>query len=584
MAVRNYLYGCRRPSDAYVNRIIVELDRMNRYRNALVSIELKRRKTIKEAARLVSPEWANAVDKATALEEQVVEVLAARRAANQSSRKIVKNQDDLGELRKQLNAARAEEKTLRSTAYKLADKEIKAANEQSYDEVRDKRADSNLYWGNYLLVENNAEEFRRGAPPRYTSFTGEGSIGIQIQNGLAAEEVVDATNTRLMIVRRDPPKIVTKNGIELPVSQHPERFREVWLRIGSVPGSRAPEWVCLPVIWSRDLPPDSKIKWAKIQRKFVGGKERWSLVLTIDVPDQFLQQDVAKSGACGIDVGYRVMSDGSQRVAVAYGDDDQLHELRLSVGMVQEWHKCQDIRSIRDINFNTIRTQLQSWLKSHDDLPSWFTEIISNVYSWKSTQRLSKFVFDWNRYWPHIKDEDSILPVLLEWRDREEHLHQYEANLRDQLLARRKHLYRNWVAMLRRRYQLCYIEHMDLRNAIHDTLRPEEEQSVTSTQRAAAAFASISELRNAIKNSGMNVVEINPFNTTATCHACNNVTAINARATLWYECEYCDTRWDQDVNAARNILSGGKSGQIDKTKPRSKKVSRKERYSRSKSK
>lgn len=580
MATRNYKYGCRNPNNAVTRRIITELERMNAYRNQLVTIELERRESLKLAAREASPQWAEAFDKAESLDAEVEKLLAKRRAANQAVRGIA-NDDAvlvlLAEARKQLIAARAAEKVLRAEAYKLAGDKTAAINDLSYEKIRAARAASNLYWGNYLLVENSAEEFRRGAPPKYRRFTGEGSIGVQLQGGASEDEVVESSNTRLRVVRRDPPKIVSKKGVELKVSTHPERYREVWMRIGSLATQRDPEWVRVPMIWHRDLPTGARIKWATISRKFVGGKERWSLLLTIDVPEASVRpENLATTGACGIDIGYRVMSNGSQRIAIASGDDNDVHELRIDAGMVKEWLKCRDIRSIRDTNFNLAREKLVVWLKDQTNLPHWLADVAPHLHSWRSTQRFSQLVYDWNVYRPQVPNEESILPILVDWRKREEHLYQYESQLRDQLLARRKHLYRNWMAMLRSKYATCYIEQMDLRDAIHDTLRNEEEQEVMSNQRASAAFASLSELRNVIKGCGMVVHEVKAAHTTTMCHVCHNITDIDAEHHLQHTCEHCGAHWDQDVNAARNILAS--KDELVGPKARKKKVSKSERH------
>lgn len=191
------------------------------------------------------------------------------------------------------------------------------------------------------------------------------------------------------------------------------------------------------------------------------------------------------------------MQSGRQRVATAVGIDGATHELLLSKGMVDEWQKVRLIRGHRDEHFSSARDLLATWISNRpaNSLPYWMTTGAANIDQWRSSQRLSQLVFDWDVTHNGCDGDEEIRHVLVEWRKREEHLYQYESNLRDQLLVQRKNLYREWVAMLRRRYAVAHEEKMDLRAAIHDTLRPEEEQEVESPQRAAAAFASLSQLR-----------------------------------------------------------------------------------------
>lgn len=537
MPTRNYEYGCREPAQAA--EIVRTMDRANRYRNALVAIEHAKRERMREHLLAHAPDWAAAAAECEALEAET-EAEAAKSKRGEPAA--------LQETRRRLSEARAREKTQRRAAQRDHRAALKEIQDGAYEAQREARAASGLYWGTYLLVEQAAEEFGRGPPPRYKRWTGDGRIGVQLQGGLPAEAMTAGTDTRLRLTHREPHPDASP--------RHRDRYRTLWMRTGS--DGRSPVWAEIPIIWHRDLPHGAAIKWAVLTRRMLAGRARWNVLLTIDVPDA-TPADLAATGACGIDMNYRCTPAGGQRIATAYGDDGEEHVLRLGPGMVREWHKCRDIRSIRDRNFDDARSRLVAWTQENGgrELPPWCD--LSTLANWKSSRRLAKLVYDWNHHHPPIPGEETILPELEAWRQRENHLDQYETNLRDQLLAARRDKYRNWVATLRRRYRTAYIERMDLREAFHDTLRPKDEQSVQPAQRAAAAFACLSELRGLLANGGATIVEVDPSGTTTTCHACQRPTAIRAATQVRYTCEHCAATWDQDANAARNLLARGEA-------------------------
>lgn len=557
---RNYRYGCLTPDVA--DKIVHIMDKANKYRNKLVEIELQRRKDSRAAALAASPEWAAAVQRCDELVKQCEELREARRKVNQKARKKVKNStDQLDVLKASLKTERAVEKELRKPAYALAKAECDAISQVARDADKKARGESDLFWGTYLLVEAAAASFRSGAPPKFERFKGEGRIGVQIQHGLSLEQltgVEDSKRQTIKLVEKPVVQAYNRHGKPLPMSQHPERSRTFWLRIGTVPRKQTPIWAKIPVVWHRDLPAGSRIKWAVLRREILGGKPRWLLLLTIDVPvERADPPNLAKTGDCGVDIGYRVEEDGSQRVACASGSDGVIHWLRLPARMEAGWDKCRDLQSIRDKRFDKAREELVSWLKDRTDLPDWLAEVRKTLGSWKSCQRFSKFVYDWKVHYCPTPEEKPILERLWKWRTKEEHLYKWQSNARDQLLAWRKDIYRCWCAELRARYRVAYIEKMNLKRAIHDTEAPEEEQTVSSDQRVSASLVALSEFRECLKNCGMTVLPVPAKNTTKRCNACGKITKIDAEKQVRYTCEHCGTEWDQDENAARNLRQIG---------------------------
>ena len=565
MPVRNYLYGCLPPDN--VPELLAIMDTANKYQNALVAIELERRAAVRATTLGVSPEWNAAVALCEDLKKKVQALEEARRQARQQARKrLPAPADGLKGLRAEWKKAREAEKLLRGPAYAAAREACKPHESEAVAKHKAARADSKLYWGTYGLIDAAAKAFRKGPPPQFKRFRGEGRVGVSFQYGLPGDELWEGTSTLLRLATVAPRQRFNRHGRPLPLSRHPERFKELWLRIGSVPGKATPRWTKVRVIWHRELPEGSDVRQATLQRRLVGGKAGWSLMLTIRIPEASLPEHqpakdgsrkLAQDGACGIDIGYRVEADGGQRVACAIGDDDVVTWLKLPADMVARWQECRDLRSERDLNFNAAKERLQAWLRDRPGLPDWLASVDQTLHAWRSCRRLSRLVYDWSVYYPVVDGEAEILPALRDWRRLEERLHQEESQLRDKLQARRKDMYRCWCAKLRKRYRTAYIEQMKLTRAIHDVERPKDEQLVEPAQRASAAVVSLHEFVLSLTNCGMRVVRLPPEDTTLTCHACGRKTKIDAAVQVRYECEHCGAEWDQDENAARNLLTLG---------------------------
>lgn len=556
---RVYKYGLLPPAAATRQSVLAILDLAHQYRNQLVEIERDRRAEADAAVRQACPDWAALKDRCTELEASVEALLAARRAANGTARRrVAAPEDGLETQREALRQAWAAERARRNSAYQEAATALEPITARAKSRKLAARADCGLYWGNYRLVELTMSKIHKGAPPEFKPFRGEGRLGVQFQYGLSVAEMLAGDSTQLRVLPCTTPRLThSRRGVPLPQSTHPDRRRDLWFRIDSN-AQGCPIWGRWTLIYDRPVPPGSSIREAIIRRSFVGSKERWELLLTLHVPTEHARpHNLAASGACGIDIGYRTLEDGSQRVAVAIGTDGHREELRIDPGWLAQYAKVEDLQSIRDQLFNEAKLPLQQWLASLEQLPAWLVDVRTTLASWRSCQRLSRLVYEWHRYRPRVPGEETVLPRLLDWRAREEHLQHYQYQLLDQLLANRQHQYRNWLSRLRNRYAAMYVENMNLNDAVHDVEAPEEEQEVTSLQRRKARAVALSKFLDAVFNSGALVVTVDPANTTLQCHACGQLTAIDAERQLVYQCEHCHVTWDQDDNAARNILARG---------------------------
>ena len=407
-------------------------------------------------------------------------------------------------------------------------------NDRHFAAVRRARAECGLYWGTYLAVEQDAEEFGRGDAPRFRRWDGCGTLAVQIQGGLALDKLLGCEDRRLQLHETGHPK-----------------GRLLWMRIGS--DGRAPVWAVIPVTWHRDLPADARIKWCRLRRYLVGDRIRWQVLFVIETAAQRRDCDGTRLAA-GIDINYRVMGD-RQRVATAHGNDGETHELFLPARVIWGMEECERIQSRRATAFDSARERLVKELAAQrqDCDRMIVTDLLlseaATLSQWRSSRRLSEWVAGWERLggcprwlsnWKHVEDRD----------------HDTESQLRDQTLAHRRDVYRCWVAMLAKQYSVAYLERMDLRAAIHGVTGTDADVDAVTPQRRRARWACLSSLRQMI-GERLAVVAVKAAGTTVDCHACGSSTAIDSARQVAYTCEHCGAEWDQDENAAKNLLARG---------------------------
>jgi hypothetical protein len=225
------------------------------------------------------------------------------------------------------------------------------------------------------MTEASLRGARKGAPPVFRGFRGEGKVAVQIQNGLAVTDLLACADTRL----------------RLEVQDIERRHYLLWMRVGSE--GRAPIWAKIPIILHRDLPSDARVKWAYLLRRRRGTHWRWQAQFVLE-RDEW-PSDAGSSGACGVDLGWRLVP-GGLRVAFWAGDDGRSGELVIPHADLARWRKADDLASIRDKNFNVARDALATWLRGGVTVPDWLRVELSHLHQWHSAARLAALLWRWN--------------------------------------------------------------------------------------------------------------------------------------------------------------------------------------------
>lgn len=563
-SVRVYKYGLRPPTQE-VGRVHEQLWKAHLYRNDLVQIECARRSAVRtvlgrygdiavldQAVR--TAEETLRVAKAAARAERVA--LGARRNTPPVAEAVTRAKTTLSAARVKVTAARRAAKLDPAAVRELGIIEERAG--ELRRSARGLASDGGLYWGTYQLVEESMQQASRKPlynglkpnDPRFHRHVGEGQVSVQVMGGLLPGEVSECTDTR---VRLEPIADRRKDK---------DRFRILHLRVGSN-ADRGPIWALFPLKMHRPLPEGATIKRVTVELRRRGPKAEWAALFTLEMPSAELFPRGARSelqrcgqGSVAIDLGWRRLRDGSLRVATTY-DGKTSGELRLGAYTLDSFRKVEGLTAVRD---KLLLTAIAVVREVRSIAPAWFKTRTEYVHQWRSEARMASLVGRWTR--ERFAGDEAAFAAVTEWRQRDVHLWWYESGASMNVHRRRRQVYRVYAADLARRYGTLVLEDFDLSTMAREPAvgRDNQQAELARWQRRVAAT---SELRGCLIDAfaarGGKVIKVNAAETTMTCNQCKIVEVFDAAARIRHTCTN-GHEWDQDENAAKNILERSRGG------------------------
>ena len=558
---RIYTFGLRLPTEGF-DLVLEQLRLTEVYRNALLVIELRRRVKVREAMSN-SADVAQALSKVSELDRQIAEERASINEAKAAARS---NKVNISAQRGRLKLLFAEQKIARAalkeakTACKTPEMlaRFDAIQEEANAAIRAARKNCGLYWGSYLLVEQAMEDVRRcKTDPEFRHWDGRGRIGVQLQGGLSVAKIFGIDN-RLRIAPL--PTTGSKRG---------RLMTTVQIRVGSTDAGK-PIWATFPFRMHRPLPADGTIKWAWIHRTFKGRWVNWDLQIVVESPSfEVTPRPLGQGGVVAIDLGWRLRAEsvsGPSSLRIGYWHDDRGRhgELMMPSNLADRLLHADNLRSIQDRLFETMKTSLGTWLKDNNHLlDPGLREELSSIHLWRSARRLGEIAEQMSE---HKTDQTaSMCDTLVAWWKKHRHLYDWETAERDRALNARKYTYQVMASNLTKKYAAIVLENLDLGD-LALLAKPEDiSPGPHKKARHQRVLAAPSEFRLALKSAapgnGCRIV-LEPCDfTTITCHVCHKITRWDKTQKLRHQCE-CGAEWDQDMNAAVNLLAMFASGDV----------------------
>lgn len=538
---RIYSYDCEAPTNTL--KIGEQIFKAHKYRNKLVEIELSRRNTIASAQLECYPQLA-------AITEQIADLQAkidAARAEIKAKKQKVRGRVETSEAQTNIKAWREEIKPLREQQRAIKSDSwtgeqlrsmIDTIDGEHAAKVRAARAaavDDGLYWGNYLAAEKSVP--RAGRPPKFHRWHFDGKVSVQIQGGMSPEDCHACTDNRLRI--QPPDNLEWTNA-----HRHPDKWTQAMVRIGSEEKGQ-PIWATVDFCLHRPLPQGCRVKEVYLGRYKTGPITQWKLQFV--VAREKWEPKATGSGNIGIDVGWRMLNNGL-RVAYWVGDDGEFGQLVLPHVLVNRWSKCSDLQEIRDKRFNAIIVDVRRFIGGLRPIPDWLLEDTKTIHAWRAKGKLIMLIRRWEQN--RIEKDADIFAAMLEWRKKEDHLWRWQECNRAKAIRIRNHLYANFVADLRKKYCRAAIEDTNWR----DMKRvPAAESDDVKFAGQLSDIAAVGKLLQCVKES-MSVTLCDPKHTTKRCHECGHVCDFDPIPSVIVRCDHHGGEFDQDENAAKNLL------------------------------
>jgi hypothetical protein len=543
MPTKVFSYGCAQPPAATQELLGVQYHLAHRYQNELVALENEYRRNLESLRLSHAPDYAAAVADHDVADRVVLAAVTACQSAKTRTGEATAPPAE----RQAVVAARAVELATRqrvNVARRVvhADPAWRTARDAERDahSVRRKAAyaASALFWGTKNAVAEAVEAAAAASPfgpLRFRRWTRNGRLYCQVMGGIPTAAAFACADTRIQLER-------------VPGSRKRAVAR---VRIGS--DGRAPIWAELTAIIHRPLPPNGVVKGVSIVRKqgrfqFVGGRpvprDEWAIHVVVTIPEEPL---VAREGVVAVDVGWRRMADGSLRTGVCVDDTGHVTPLTLPADLCALWPAAEAAKSERDLLFNAMRDRCADWLDANDASDE-LREAAVTIRQWRGLSRLHGLIARFQE----IREGSAIAAELRDWQYQDSLLEMRERCDIRKALATRLDVYRKFAAGLGARYGTIVVEKLNVAEMRRNALPEDDPDEVPKRWRNAA---SIGLLLTCIKQQGRaGVVAAPAAGTTSTCHACGS-TQVWDRRKLNHTCDRCGATWDQDENAARNLLS-----------------------------
>src|SRR5690606_18500405 len=218
-------------------------------------------------------------------------------------------------------------------------------------------------------------------------------------------------------------------------------------------------WLELPVQFHRPLPPEGVIRQVLVVYQEVADKPRWRVQFVVECAPPAPR---TAGPRVALDLGWRRLPDGTVRAGMLLDDQSQVpRELLLPPRVEGALAKVEDLRSIRDQQRDTLRALLGAWCDQQPALPDWLREARA---AWADRHDPRLWRAPLHHWRPHrFPADEEGLALLGAWWQREAHLWQYEAHLRDQALAGRQYAYRAQAARALADARELVLERFDLR-------------------------------------------------------------------------------------------------------------------------
>ncbi len=299
----------------------------------------------------------------------------------------------------------------------------------------------------------------------------------------------------------------------------------------------------------REISEKSMLKKVIIIRAKQGYNMKWSMSLTLEIPSEkkaaFTSEDKIVATA-GIDVGYRII-DERLRVAVLVSNLEK-KDIYIPRKILSSELRYKKIQKERDALLEGMKKELVANMPSN--VP---TQLQSNWHLARN-KRLVKIL----HYLKSHDPEHIACKKLTRWFAKDARIYNEMSGLRTRSRKHRRWFYYNVAHEICRRYERICLEELNLAK-MHRKPEIDDSRKIPDETKWYRDIAANGEFLNLLKYVALKynteVKVIDAAFTTMQCHKCGKITDQRNREKLNWICEHCGATWDQDVNAAENLMN-----------------------------
>lgn len=561
-----YAYGAVAPlENPFVEE---EIERMRIFRNALIASDRAADLREEEAMIEAMPEYASAKSELDSAWDALRAAIAKRNADRAATGSKKSDLDpEVKASVKVRNEARAKCWAL-AKQWRADNKDIcRSLEAQRHAANKVMRQSCGLYWGNYNRIIQDFESARKtcrqkGRHLRESDLSrSDACLTIQIQRtrtGLGASfaELMNGSVSAIQIGRVPAGIDVLSTGARSRACR-----TRLEMRIDALGNMlRTDVWMHRPV------PAGYRIKSAQLAWRAEGENMPARLCLTI-APEKEIEAHRHESmRAAGVDLGWRLNPDGSLMIATSLNSSGNLYHHCLPRKWMDGMDQVERLAGYVDDGLLAIG----QWIRGRSDVPELIVDAIGQWMPGMGARHINaKALHDAVRTINGICRGEGrharrnprghrVPAEIRAWYDRYRHLSLWRDNLRARLLRERREIYRLLARKLAMDYAVLGIEDMDLsriaRTKNRDDAMPSELHAQARAQRVRACVHSLrAEIEHQAAKHGAEVV-YKTKDTTQLCRQCGEITGQMDRSVLVWTCTHCGTQWDQDANAAGNLL------------------------------
>ena len=552
-----YAYGCGYIDLPIDNEFIIdEVTKQREFWNRLLDIQLSIDNEIKSQMVKDVPELKKTYKKIEILSQKMDRLCDDRRTIRREVKKLTATP----ELDEQIKAIAKERYEVKKTAWDLEKKwrkkNIKAKKEDRnkfLDNIKDKRnslfkearQNSGLYWGNYNRVMQDfmtalAYTRKKGRSLHKIEPDESGILTLQVQKtetglGASFEELVDGKFSPFFIAPVDP----------------------IAYTLGSRPRSRACQTrfdfridkdnnIFSSFVWlHRPIPDDCRIKSIQLVWKRSGTKLNTKLIFSCAFPKIPIKHPSKKK--VGINFGWRLVED-QLLVATCVDSDGKVDRIYLSDTWMRRMDYVDVLTSKLDIRLASIAESIQK-SRLPDSIKElvnyWNPKVPVKTLDVEAIKEALEDYFSRKRYSKNALYDELIL--WLEWDDRKRN---ERDNLRVKVLRNRKEIYRIIAKQMADKYSVLCLGDLDLAR-----LARLKGISGVNNQRVRANLHGLKDsLVHAANKAGAETILVSD-NYTQIHNDCSEKITSKNQANVLLHCDHCDVDFDQDINAALNLLA-----------------------------